>query len=51
MDGFIGREEELNALKKAYHKEGFQMEVVYGRSRGGSMVKKFVFPINHEIYA
>jgi len=31
MDGFIGREEELNALKKAYHKEGFQMEVVYGR--------------------
>ena len=26
MAGFIGREEELNALKKAYHKEGFQIE-------------------------
>ena len=32
MAGFIGREEELNALKKAYHKEGFQMAAIYGRS-------------------
>lgn len=32
MAGFIGREEELNALEKAYHKEGFQVSVVCGRS-------------------
>ena len=32
MAGFIGREEEPNALEKAYHKEVFQMSVVYGRS-------------------
>lgn len=35
MARFIGREEELTALEKAYQKEGFQMAVVYGRRRVG----------------
>ena len=35
MARFIGREEELTVLEKAYQKEGFQMAVVYGRRRVG----------------
>lgn len=35
MNRFIGREEELASLEKAYKKDGFQMVVTYGRRRVG----------------
>lgn len=40
---FVGREEELNTLEKAYASESFQMVVVYGRRRVGktTMLARF----------
>ena len=35
MEKFIGREQELKALNEMYHKNGFQMAVIYGRRRVG----------------
>lgn len=32
---FVGRERELNLLNKLYHKNNFQMVVMYGRRRIG----------------
>ena len=32
---FVGRELELQALEDAYHKNDFQMAVIYGRRRIG----------------
>ena len=41
---FHGREDELEALEKMYHKEKFQMAVVYGRRRIGktALLNKFI---------
>lgn len=41
---FIGREKELNALKKFYEKEGFGMTIIYGRRRIGKsfLISEFV---------
>lgn len=66
-DAFFGREDELRALEDAYHRDGFQMAVVYGRRRIGKTTllrefckdKKSVFftaikttvPRNTELFA
>jgi len=41
---FVGRERELNLLNKLYHKNNFQMVVMYGRRRIGktTLIKKFI---------
>ena len=41
---FIGRERELNALKKVYEKNGFGMTIIYGRRRVGksTLIKEFI---------
>ena len=44
MKKFIGRQRELTDLDHLYHKDGFQMAVVYGRRRVGksTLLQKFV---------
>ena len=41
---FIGRENELNALKKLYHSDKFEFAVIYGRRRVGktALINEFV---------
>jgi AAA+ ATPase superfamily predicted ATPase len=41
---FVGREKELAALERMYHKKSFQMAVVYGRRRIGktSLLNEFI---------
>ncbi len=43
MDGFIGRERELEALEREYSKPGFGMFVLYGRRRVGksTLLRRF----------
>ncbi len=43
MDGFIGREKELDALEREYSKKGFGMFVLYGRRRVGksTLLRRF----------
>ena len=44
MEKFIGREQELKALNEMYHKNGFQMAVIYGRRRVGksTLINEFI---------
>lgn len=44
MQTFIGRSQELSALKDRYERPGFQMAVVYGRRRVGktTLINKFI---------
>ena len=41
---FLGREKELEALERMYHKKGFQMAIVYGRRRIGktALLNEFI---------
>lgn len=41
---FLGREKELEALERMYHKKGFQMTIVYGRRRIGktALLNEFI---------
>ena len=50
---FIGREKELETLNEVYHKDGFNMLVVYGRRRVGKsyLLRQFFLNIGKNIIA